>query len=345
LSNVTSFGRAERILPDPIVTKTEIERLIGDDLRDVESCFRDNLESSLSIVDEIGSFVGQGGGKRIRPTLHLLCTKLCGYRGPHGVLLATVLEFIHSATLIHDDIIDEATTRRGHESVNYRWGNDVTVLFGDYLFAKAMEMALQAESLAIMQKLADVTLRMTEGEMLQTRYVGRLDLSVDEYLDLVRRKTAGLFSCCCELAGMLAGVENDRAGALRRFGMNLGMAFQLVDDLLDFTGNSKTLGKPAACDLREGKATLAVIQMLSSASSKSAKGRDLAHRIMESGSADSPEIDRLNQLLHDSGAIARARRTAESYAQAAVAELDGFEDGPARRALAALPDLVLVRDR
>ena len=345
MSNLSSVDRAGYPLFDPLVSKAAISRSVSEDLALVEEMFRQNLASPLEIVEEIGTFVADGGGKRIRPTLHLLCAKLCRYEGPHHVLLATVLEFIHSATLIHDDIIDEATTRRGHESVNHRWGNDVTVLFGDYLFAKAMEMALQADSLAIMQKLADVTLGMTEGEMLQTRYVGRLDLTVEEYLDLVQRKTAGLFACCCDLAGMLAEVDEERREALRRFGTNLGMAFQLVDDLLDFTGKSETLGKPAASDLREGKATLAVIELLNSGTRQAAKARDLARSIMESGVADSPEIDALNDLLERSGSLARARAAAERYAIDAGAELERFEDSPVRRALASLPELVLVRDR
>jgi len=345
LSNLTSVHRAGFPLSDPLVSKAAISRLVSEDLERVEEMFRQNLASPLDIVEELGTFVVEGGGKRIRPTLHLLCAKLCGYEGPHHILLATVLEFIHSATLIHDDIIDEATTRRGHESVNHRWGNDVTVLFGDYLFAKAMEMALQADSIAIMHKLADVTLKMTEGEMLQTRYVGRLDLTVEEYLDLVQRKTAGLFACCCDLAALLAGVDEPRRVALQRYGTNLGMAFQLVDDVLDFTGKTETLGKPAASDLREGKATLAVIELLNSGSRHAAMGRDLARRIMESGAADSPEIDALNELLASSGAISRARAAAEGYANEAGAELARFDDSPVRRALASLPELVLVRDR
>jgi len=213
LSQLTGFSRAETapVPPGPI----EISGLIAAQLEQVEEFFRHNLAAPVRIVDEIGGYLAEGGGKRVRPTLHLLAARLCGYAGPHGVLLATVLEFIHSATLIHDDIIDDATTRRGRESVNLRWGNNVTVLFGDYLFAKAMEMALRAGSIEIMQRLAEASLRMTEGEMLQTRYVGRVDLTVEEYLGLIERKTAALFACCCELAGLLANSSEARRRALR----------------------------------------------------------------------------------------------------------------------------------
>ena len=304
--------------------------------------FRDNLASPLEIIQEIGDFVAEGGGKRIRPTLHLLCARACAYDGPHDVLMATVLEFIHSATLIHDDIIDEATTRRGRPSVNQYWGNEVTVLFGDYLYAKAMAMALEAGSLSIMEKLAELTLRMTEGEMLQTRYAGRLDLTEEEHLGLIQRKTAELFSGCCEVAGILAGVEDHRLKALRRYGRNLGLAFQIVDDLLDFTGNPKTLGKPGASDLREGKVTLALIDLLGSGSGRA---RELAVRIMNDGQQDTPEIPELTSLLKESGAIGRAHRRAQEYASLATLELELFPDGPALRALQAVPDLLIFRDR
>jgi octaprenyl-diphosphate synthase len=337
-----SVGRAERLLLHRFRHPAEISELTAGELEKVEVLFRQNLASPLAIVDEIGEFVSSGGGKRIRPTLHLLASRLCGYSGEHAVILATVLEFIHSATLIHDDIIDGASTRRGRSSVNHLWGNSITVLFGDYLFAKAMKMALQVGKLEVMEKLADATLQMTEGEMLQTRYVGRLDLTEEEYLGLVQRKTAALFACCCELAGLLAGAEGPKREALRRYGLNLGMAFQLVDDLLDFTGDSEILGKPAASDLREGKATLAVLDLLSTGAPVA---RKLAREVMEATNGDSPEIARLNEMLRESGAIDRTRARAQSYAAASNEELEQFDDGPARRALLSLSDLLLLRDR
>ena len=323
-----------------LLTPDKIADLIVDDLVRVEGMFRENLASPVKIVEEIGAFVAASGGKRVRPTLHLLTAQLCGCCGPHHIRLATVLEFIHTATLIHDDIIDGATTRRGRTSANRRWGNSTTVLFGDYLFAKAMEMALGVGLLEVMERLADVTLRMTEGEMLQTRYVGRLDLSEAEYLDLVERKTAALFGCCCELAGLVSGVDETRLAALKNYGTDLGMAFQLVDDLLDFTGDAATMGKPAASDLREGKATLAVLDLMSSGP---AEATDLVRSAMEHGDADA--ITRLTDLLHDHGAIERSRRRARLFAESAVQQLDGFDRGPAYEALAGLPELLLSRDR
>jgi octaprenyl-diphosphate synthase len=344
VGNSTGSGRAERVVPGSRVTHAEIYALVAEPLIQVEAQFREHLASPVAIVDELGSFVAGGGGKRVRPTLHLMCTRLCAYDGPHDVLLATVLEFIHCATLIHDDIIDEASVRRGRPSVNEKWGNNVTVLFGDYLFAKAMQLALRADNLQVMEKLAEVTLRMTEGEMLQTRYAGRIDLTEPEYVQLIEKKTASLFGCCCELAGILAGESDARREALRRYGLYLGLAFQVVDDLLDFTGDLKTLGKPAASDLREGKATLSVIDALSGGN---AEIRQLVEKVMATGeeASDDDAIVRLTERLHDCGAVARSQERARDYAARAEAELAVFEDSPARHALLSLPDLLLDRDR
>jgi len=331
----------ERTLPSPIGSAEDIVAGVAARLDRVELLFRESLASPVAIVDEIGDFVAQGGGKRVRPILHLLSADLCGYRGAHDVTLATVLEFIHSATLIHDDVIDAAATRRGRPAVHHRWGNTVTVLFGDYLYAKAMEMALSAGSLRVMDRLAWITLRMTEGEMIQTRYAGRLDLSTRDYLDLIERKTAVLFGGCCELAGILAGVDEVAEDALRRYGLHIGLAFQIVDDILDFTGNTETLGKPIASDLREGKATLPVLDLLATGSSR---GMILAERIVQ-GEATSAERDELTVLLRESGALDRAASRAREHASIAVSQLEGFADGPAKRALNAVPDLLIARNR
>jgi octaprenyl-diphosphate synthase len=331
----------ERTFHHPIVSAEDIVAGVSARLDRVELLFRESLASPVAIVDEIGDFVAHGGGKRVRPILHLLSADLCGYRGAHDVVLATVLEFIHSATLIHDDVIDAAATRRGRPSVHHRWGNTVTVLFGDYLYAKAMEMALTAGSLRVMHRLAWITLRMTEGEMMQTRYAGRLDLGTREYLDLIERKTAVLFGGCCELAGILAGVDEAAEEALRRYGLHIGLAFQIVDDILDFTGNSEVLGKPIASDLREGKATLPVLDLVASGSPR---GLALAGRIVQ-GEAGASELEELTSMLRASGALDRAAARAREHASIAITQLEGFPDGPAKRALQAVPDLLIARNR
>ena len=342
MSRAASFlSLGGRTLTEPFVSPDDIVGLVAPRLVEVERLFHDNLASPVAIVDEIGTFVGQGSGKRVRPTLHLLSADLCGYEGKHDVLLATVLEFIHSATLIHDDVIDAAATRRGRPSVNRGWGNTITVLFGDYLYAKAMEMALRAGSLRVMDRLAWITLRMTEGEMIQTRFVGRLDLSIDEYMDLIERKTAVLFGGCCELAGILSGVDAATERALRQYGVHIGLAFQIVDDMLDFTGDPAILGKPTASDLREGKATLPVLDLLRTGPSR---GRELAAAIA-AGNAGEDDGAELIALLHESGALERAEERARFHAELAIRELEAFPQGPARRALTGVPDLLISRNR
>ena len=323
------------------IAPREIAALVADGLTEVERLFRENLDSPIEIVDEIGRFVVEGGGKRVRPTLHLLVSRMCGYRGNHDVVVATALEYIHCATLIHDDLIDDAPTRRGRVAAHVEWGNTVSVLFGDYLLAKAMQLAVRAGSLEVMDKIAEVTLRMTEGEMMQTRYEGQVDLTVDQYFGLIERKTAVLFRCCCELAGVLAGVDDDAKQALGRYGLNLGLEFQVVDDLLDLTGETQRLGKPVASDLAEGKPTLAVIELLREAGSRE---RELVERIM-TGQGSETEIRALGRAIVESGAIERTRDVARRLADRATHELSRFPDGAAKQALLALPETLLHRDR
>src|SRR5262249_12154894 len=240
----------------------EIVRLVEDDLARVEELFEQQCRSDVGLVGEIGRYIQEGGGKRIRPALLLLGSRLCGYRGERAIVLASVVEFIHTATLLHDDIIDEATVRRGRRSVNSRWGNDITVLLGDFLYTKSMAMALSQDNLPILRLLSDVTLRMIEGELLEIERNGHLDVTEAQHVDLMRRKTADLFSACLRIGAILGDVGQEREQALARYGLNLGICFQMVDDLLDFTAEEKTLGKPVANDLREGKLTLPMIFLL-----------------------------------------------------------------------------------
>src|SRR5205814_2852806 len=201
------------------------------------------------------------GGKRIRPAVLLMAARLAGYRGDRAILYAAVVEFIHTATLVHDDIIDDSELRRGQLAVHSRWGNDITVLLGDYLYIKSMALALTHDSLEIIRLLCDVTLRMIEGELYQLTKNGDADISEEEHFDIIRRKTAYLFGGCAQIGGMLGKVSPEQEQALREYGFNLGIAFQLVDDLLDYTGDAATVGKPIGSDLREGKVTLPLIHL------------------------------------------------------------------------------------
>src|SRR6185436_15480772 len=240
----------------------DIIQLVEEDLARVEEIFEAQFRSDVGLVGEIGRYIREGGGKRIRPALLLLACRLCGYRGDRAVLLASVVEFIHTATLLHDDIIDQATVRRGRRSVNSRWGNDVTVLAGDFLYTKSMSMALSQDNLKILRLLSDVTLRMIEGEILEIERNGDVKIGEADHLDIIRRKTADLFSVSMRIGAILGEGGEEREAALASYGENLGICFQMVDDLLDLTADEKVLGKPVANDLREGKVTLPVIFLL-----------------------------------------------------------------------------------
>ena len=319
----------------------EIVALVEDDLARVEALFQEQVLSDVGLVAEIGRYIQQGGGKRIRPALLLLGSRLCGYRGDRGVLLAAVVEFIHTATLLHDDIIDEATVRRGRRSVNSRWGNDITVLLGDFLYTKSMAMALSQENLPILRLLSDVTLRMIEGEILEIERNGNLDVTEADHLDIIRRKTADLFAACMRIGAILGAVGDEREKALASYGLNLGICFQMVDDLLDFTAEEKTLGKPVANDLREGKVTLPMIFLLRKAGRPGIEkiGTVLADRGF--GRVSREEIVR---LAREHGALDEAQALAETYAEKARRDLAVFDRSPYREALEVLPDFILARD-
>src|SRR6187399_2268774 len=214
------------------------------DLEAVEREFARHVQSQVALIPTMGKYVQSSGGKRIRPAVLLMAARMGGYTGERAVLNASVVEFIHTATLVHDDIIDGADTRRGRLAVHSRWGNDITVLLGDYLYIKSMAMALTQDSLDIVRLLCDVTLRMIEGELYQLTKTGDVDITEDEHFEIIRRKTAFLFGGCAQIGGMLGDTSAERANALREYGFNLGVTFQLVDDLLDYTADQAALGKP-----------------------------------------------------------------------------------------------------
>src|SRR6476619_3008082 len=241
---------------------SQIFEPIREDLDAVEREFVRHIQSRVALIPEMGRYIQNSGGKRIRPAVLLMAARLAGYEGDRAVLYAAVVEFIHTATLVHDDIIDDADLRRGRAAVHSRWGNDITVLLGDYLYIKSMALALTHDNLDLVRVLCDVTLRMIEGELYQLTKNGDAGISEDEHLDIIRRKTAYLFGGCGQIGGMLGKISKEQEEALREYGFNLGIAFQLVDDLLDFTGDAEAVGKPIGSDLREGKVTLPLIHLL-----------------------------------------------------------------------------------
>jgi octaprenyl-diphosphate synthase len=319
----------------------EIVQLVGDDLLRVEDFFREQVRSDVPLIARIGDYVREGGGKRIRPALLLLSCRLNGYRGERAVLLAAVVELIHTATLLHDDVIDVAAVRRGRRSVNSRWGNDLAVLLGDFLYTKSMSVALSQDNLRVLHLLTDVTLRMVEGEILEIQRCADMGVSPDDHLEIIRRKTAALFSACLRIGAILGEAGEARERALASYGANLGICFQMVDDLLDLTADPERLGKPVASDLREGKLTLPAIFTLRRAG---AAAREKLGAVLEDRGFARVPPEEIAGLARDCGALEEARALAERYAEAARRDLAACERSPYREALSLLPDFVLARD-
>jgi octaprenyl-diphosphate synthase len=315
---------------------------IREDLEKVEREFGRHVESQVDVIPQIGRYILTGGGKRIRPAVLLMAARLAGYRGDAAVLYASVVEFIHTATLVHDDIIDDSHFRRGQLAVHSRFGNDITVLLGDYLYIKSMALALSRDTLEVIRLLCDVTLRMIEGELYQLTKNGDIHITEDEHLDIVRRKTAYLFGGCARIGGMLGGVSEEQGAALQEYGINLGIAFQLVDDLLDFQGKESSLGKPVGSDLREGKITLPIIHLLRTADGTAST---LVGDVVRDRTVTPERWQELSGLLARFHAIDYASLKAEEYAEAAKRPLYSFPASPERDALLALPDYLLSRDR
>jgi octaprenyl-diphosphate synthase len=311
-------------------------------LASVERQFASHIESRVELIPEIGRYIQLSGGKRVRPAVLLMCARIGGYRGEAATLYAAVVEFIHTATLVHDDMIDDAGVRRGREAVHSRWGNDITVLLGDYLYIKSMGMALTVDSLELVRLLCEVTLRMIEGELYQLTKTGVVDLTEEEHLEIIRRKTAYLFGGCGQIGAILGDLPEAQQLALRDYGFNLGIAFQLVDDLLDYTADEDVLGKPVGGDIREGKMTLPAIYLLQQ---DSGRARPLLESMVQ-GRLFSPDAwAELRGLMAEHQVIEKAYERAVSFAEAAKQQLASFPLTPEIDALMALPDYVLSRDR
>jgi octaprenyl-diphosphate synthase len=316
---------------------------VREELARVEREFARHLESRVELIPEMGRYVQMSGGKRVRPAVLLMAARLCGYTGDRAVLNAAVVEFIHTATLVHDDIIDGAETRRGRLAAHSRWGSDITVLLGDYLYIRSMAMALTQDTLDVVRLLCDVTLRMIEGELYQLTKAGDAAITEEEHFEIIRRKTAHLFSGCAEIGALLGTCTPEQRAALRDYGFNLGVAFQIVDDVLDFTADERRLGKPIGGDLREGKVTLPVILLLQRT------GPDIAALIQDVVTTGqvTPETWRtIKEQLGRHGAVEAAFERAVTYGERAKQHLAGaFEPSAERDGLLALTDYVLSRDR
>ncbi len=316
--------------------------LLKDEMQAVENQFKKNLASDVKLVGQVGNYVLSSGGKRIRPMLLLLCARLCGYQGDKHIELAGVVEFIHTATLLHDDVVDSANLRRGNRSANSVWGNQASVLVGDFLFAKSFSVMVGSDSLKILQILSDTTAQLAEGEILQL--INTCDLEVDEsrYLQVVRDKTAILIAAACQVAGVLAGVDENQEMALREFGLEIGTAFQLMDDALDYVADEEKFGKEKGHDLFEGKMTLPLIHTYAHSTEVE---RDEISRIIEAEELVNKDLDSICALIDQKGGINYTRSKATERIERAKQQLTIFTDSESRQALFTLADYVVSRNK
>jgi octaprenyl-diphosphate synthase len=324
-----------------LLTRQEIFHLIREDLSRVEAEIRTDSISSVDAITAIGQYLQGSGGKRLRPALLLLAARACGYRGDTAIRLGAVVELIHTATLIHDDVIDSADTRRGRPSTNSRWGNHISVLAGDWLYMQAFTMALRERNFHILDLLTNLTQMMVEGELLQLDHLGKIRLTEEDYFELVNRKTACLFAACARLGAVVAGKDSETEALLGDYGWNLGMAFQLVDDILDFTSSAKKLGKPVGSDLREGKVTLPLILALESAG---AAERQAVETVLRERSYRSVCLETVLALLNKYRGIEQARRQADAFAEKARQRIGALPDSPYKTALYSVTELIVDRE-
>ncbi len=321
-------------------TGRDIFDLVRMDLAKVEEEFRRQSISNVHPITELGQYLHLSGGKRLRPALLLLSAKLCGYEGPSAIRLGAVMELIHTATLVHDDVIDQAETRRGRPSANSRWGNHTSVLAGDWLYMQAFNIALTERNFRILDILIGLTQVMVEGELLQLTQLRKIGLNEDDYLELLYRKTACLFSACLRMGALLGGQGEEAEVKLATCGANLGLAFQVIDDLLDFTSSEETLGKPIGNDLREGKITLPLIYLLPKCRAEEA---EKVATVLEEGGFHSIHFEEILELVERYEVLQAARAKALHFAGLADHAIEGFPDSPYKDALRSLAEFIVER--
>ncbi|MES9969533.1 MAG: octaprenyl diphosphate synthase [Candidatus Thiodiazotropha sp.] len=317
---------------------TEIRELISDDMEAVDNMIIRQLKSDVVLINQIGAYIVHSGGKRLRPMIVLLAARACAYSGSRHIDLAAIIEFIHTATLLHDDVVDGSDLRRNRETANAVWGNEASVLVGDFLYSRSFEMMVDVGRMPVMDVLSHATNRIAEGEVLQLLNVHNPDTSEADYMEVIKRKTATLFEAGARLGGIITEVDEDQQQALADYGLHLGIAFQLVDDALDYNANNTEIGKNIGDDLAEGKPTLPLIQAM--------KGADQARRqrlaeIIEQGGLE--EIDFVMQAIAESDAIAYTQQLAQQEAEKAKRALEALPATPYREALASLADFSVAR--
>ncbi len=316
----------------------QIRNLAADDMAAVDDLIRRRLQSDVVLINQLGHYIINSGGKRLRPLLVLLAARALGYPGPHHHQLAAIVEFIHTATLLHDDVVDASELRRGRETANAVWGNEASVLVGDFLYSRAFEMMVEVDSMRVMQILAEATNTIAEGEVLQLLNCHEPDTSEQQYLEVILRKTAKLFEAASQLGAVLAGADTATEQTLAAYGVHLGTAFQLIDDALDYSGDQATIGKQLGDDLAEGKPTLPLIHVMREGSPEQVE--TVREAIREGGRE---LIDAVTDAIASTGAIAYTSRLAKDEALQARAALDALPASAYRDALTGLADYAVSR--
>ena len=317
---------------------SDIQALAASEMSQVNALIRDRLGSDVVLINQISEHIVAAGGKRLRPVLAVIVARALGYPGSVHHQLAAIIEFIHTSTLLHDDVVDESDLRRGRKTANALWGNAPSVLVGDFLYSRSFQLMVELDSMPIMQVLADATNQIAEGEVLQLLHVGNPDTTEADYLRVIERKTAILFAAATRLSAMIAGASLGVQQDLADFGMNLGLAFQIADDVLDYTADASALGKNLGDDLAEGKATLPLIHALAHATPPD---RARLSQIIRDGDADAlPEVV---AAIRASGGLDYSRRVAERYASAAEAALSSLPANPWTEALRGLARYAIDR--
>lgn len=336
--------KSPRMIPHPAPAlsdaagETPLDRLsimMSGDMKQVNTLILQNMESGVSLIPQIARYLIAAGGKRIRPLMTLAATRLYGYDGPRPFGLAAAVEFIHTATLLHDDVVDESTTRRGQDSANEVFGNQASVLVGDFLFARAFRLMVDDGSLEVLRILSTAAAVIAEGEVMQLQMTGNIDTTMSDYKKIIGAKTAALFAAACEIGPVIAGADALQAQAMRDYGHALGMAFQIADDVLDYAAEQTTLGKTIGDDFREGKLTAPVLIAVAEASA-SEQERAFWNRTMNEKRQNPQDLAQAQKILAQHDALNRGLALARSYAADAIAALARTPDSPLKPLLADL---------
>lgn len=321
-------------------TQTAAYHLVKDRLELIEARIGELQASEIPLIQDVATYLLGNGGKRLRPAMVVLCTKACGYEGDADIDLGVIVEFIHTASLVHDDIVDDAVKRRGSKPANRVWGNQLAVLFGDFLYARSLALSVSLGKLRLVEVLTEATSRLVEGEMLDVLHNGNVELDINTYMDIIDRKTASLFAGCTLAAGVLAEVSSEIEAALETFGHDIGIAFQLIDDLLDYAADADELGKQIGADLREGKMTYPLIHFLEHGSPDE---RAMALRTLGDAEETQACLGEVIAAMRRVGSFDATREVAIRYAEQARTALAVLPASEARDALGELPDFIVTR--